>query len=380
MKTRIYIFLGIALATLFYSCEKTIDFKGDYMESKLVVNGNLMAGNKIWAGIYKSRSFLSEEEFYHSLPNAEVKLYENGVYVETLEYKGSLDTLRKQLPYDVVKEYVYNRGSYFGRTIAQAGKSYRLEVTCNGFETVTCETTIPAPVEITKIDTFTEIIVKDYGVLKYNWINIHFHDPVETQNYYMLQSDRTTGFVLNHNYSNVEEPFVPSDTILVRNDSYTGIQFFDPVFNNNNQAEDVIMGSPNNQYGIFNDSKIDGKDYKLSLVNYNLYESGGYNPYQSDGNENNSNDGFEYGNFNLLNIKLVSITKEYYNYLNTANYHFWFSDDPFSEPVSVASNVNGGMGIWAASGASEVKVVQGIYPMPGKTYINEYDYYNQNKR
>src|SRR5690606_11366066 len=153
------------------SCEKTIDFKGDYMEPKIVVQGNLAQGYPVRALVYKSRSLLSEEEFYNSLPNANVNLFADDIYIETLEYAGRVDTFRKQLPYDVVKEYIFTNGSYSGKTIAEVGKTYRLEVTCDGFELVTCETTIPAPVEITKVDTFTEIIVKDYGVLKYNWIN-----------------------------------------------------------------------------------------------------------------------------------------------------------------------------------------------------------------
>ena len=378
MKTRIYIFLGIAFAILFYSCEKTIDFKGDYVEPKIVVHGNLAQGYPVRARVYKSRSLLSEEEFYNSLPNAIVKLYADDIYIETLEYAGRVDTFRKQLPYDVVKEYTFTNGAYSGKTIAEVGKTYRLEVTCDGFEPVTCKTELPEPVEITKVDTVTEIMETGNGSVKYFWIYVHFHDPAGTQNYYMLQSDKTTGRVLNYFDQYSGEPFVPSDTILVNLGSYTGIQFADPVFNNNNQADDVIMGSPNNQYGIFKDSQIDGKDYKLGVAFYDRYYGGGYNPYPGGGygNGNILGDGFEYGNFSSLNIKLVSITKEYYNYLNTANYHFWFSDDPFSEPVPVASNIIGGMGIWAATSASEVKVVQGIYPMPGKTYINEYEYYN----
>lgn len=380
MNTKIYIL--ILLTALLYSCEKTIEFNGANMDPKIVVQGNLMSGYPIRALVYKSRSLLSDEEFYNSLPNANVKLYENDEYIETLEYAGRVDTFRKQLPYDVVKEYTFTNGAYSGKTIAEVGKTYRLEVTCEGFEPATCKTELPEPVEITKVDTVTEIMDTGNGSVKYFWTYIHFHDPAGTQNYYMLQSDKTTGRVLNYFDQYSGESFVPSDTILVNPGSYTGIQFADPVFNNNNQADDIIMGSPYNQYGIFNDAQIDGKDYKLGVAFRDQYYGGGYYPYPGGGygNSNILNDGFEFGNFNSLNIKLVSITKEYYDYLNTANYHFWFSDDPFSEPVPVASNVIGGMGIWSASSASKVNVVQGIYPMPGKTYLNEYDYYNQNKK
>ncbi len=376
MKQLVNIFIGILIISLFISCEKTIDFDGVNMEPKIVVNGNLKAGNPIRALVYKSRSLLSDEEFYNSLPNAEVKLYENDIYVETLEYAGRVDTFRKQLPYDVVKEYIFTNGNYSAMTIAEVGKTYRLEISCDGFDPVTCETTIPAPVEITKVDTITEVHDFGNGMVKNLWIYIYFHDPAGIQNNYMLQSEKTTGRVLNYYDQFSGETFVPSDTILVRQEGYTGIQLADPVFNNNNNADDVVMGSPENRFAIFSDSQIDGKDYKLSLVYNDPYYGGGYySPYQNDGNNNNSGDGTEYGNFSTLKIQLVSITKQYYDYLNSANYHFWFSDDPFSEPVPVASNVIGGMGSWGASSSSEIKIVNGTYPMPGKIYINEYEYY-----
>ena len=377
MKTLANIFIGILIISIFFSCEKTIDFNGVNMEPKIVVHGNLMAGYPIRAAVYKSRSLLSDEMFYNSLPNAEVKLYENNIYVETLEYAGRVDTFRKQLPYDVIKEYTFTNGGYSAKTIAEVGKTYKLEISCDGFEPVTCETTIPAPVEITKVDTITEVVDLGNGLVKNLWIYIYFHDPAGTHNHYMLRSEKTSGRVLNYYNQFSVETFVPSDTILVRQESYTGIQLADPVFNNNNNADDVIMGSPDNRFAIFNDSQIDGKDYKLGLIYYDqYYGGGGYNPYQTDGNGNNLGDGTEYGNFSALTIKLVSITKEYYDYLNSANYHFWFSDDPFSEPVPVASNVIGGMGSWGASGSSEIVILKGIYPMHGKIYINEYEYYN----
>ncbi len=378
MKTSIYIFIGIAFASLLYSCEKTIDFEGDNMESKIVVHGNLIAGYPVRAQVYKSRSLLSDEEFYSSLTNAEVKLFENDVYIETLEYAGRVDTFRKQLPYDVFKEYIFTIGSYSAKTVAKVGKTYRLDISCNGFDPVTCETTVPAPVQITKVDTVTEIIEMDYGTVKNSWIYIYFHDPAGTQNYYMLQSGKLSGRVLNYYDKQSGEPYVPSDTILVRNDSYSSIQLADPIFNNNSQADDIVLGSPNNRFAIFKDTQIDGKEYKLSLIYNDSYYGGViYSPYEGGGGNIKPIDDSEYGNFISLNIQFVSITKDYYDYLNTANYHFWFSDDPFSEPVPVASNVIGGMGSWGASSSSEINIVKGIYPMPGKTYIKEYEYYNR---
>ncbi len=380
MQTKLNVLIGIFVMALFYSCEKTIDFEGKNMDPKIVVHGNLIEGYPVRALVFKSRSLLLDEEFYNSLPNAVVELYEDEIYTETLEYSGRVDTFRKQLPYDVIKEYIFTNGSYSGKTIAKAGKSYRLEIKCDGFESVTCKTTMPEPIGITKFDTITEVRETENGPVVYSWIYIHFHDPAGIQNFYMLQSDRTSGRLLNNYDQSSGNTFVPSDTILVRTESYSNIGLSDPVFNNFSQANDVIMGAPENRYGIFTDLLIDGKDYKLGVLNGNPYfANGGYNPYQGGGggNGNNVGNGAEYGIFNSLNIKLVSITKEYYDYLNTANYHFYYSEDPFSEPVPVASNVIGGMGIWSASSISIINVTDGIYPMPGKTYINEYEYYNR---
>ncbi len=51
-------------------------------------------------------------------------------------------------------------------------------------------------------------------------------------------------------------------------------------------------------------------------------------------------------------------------------------NNPFAEPVPVYSNVKGGMGIFGSVAGSSVTSVLGEYPMDGKTYVDQPDYWD----
>lgn len=356
LKTAICIFSGF----LFFSCEKTIEFKGGDIQPRIVVYGNVIPGQPITASLFRSRSLFRAERFFESLPNAKADLYVNDILLETLVYEGRIDTLTEHLAYDVINEFTYHVGNYRGETVGEIGKTYRLEISCDGFDPVSCETTVPQAVDITKIDTFMSYAETDYGNNVQVGIGVHFKDPADGENFYRLQSDNTRGIVQFDRYNPQGENFVPTDTIVVRKNFGEGLNLMDPIFNNENQANDIILGTPYNRFGIFDDGMINGKSYMLSFSTF------GYNILPEE---------LEHGNFNLWEISLISMSKGFYDYLNSANYHFWYSDDPFSEPVPVYSNVKGGMGIWASSNASNAKVLIGTYPMEGKTYIENNGYY-----
>lgn len=354
------IIIGTFALIFFYACEKTIEFKGDNIQSKIVVNGNLIAEQPLKINISKSQSLLSEEEFFETLPNAIADLYEDNTFIETLTYTGKVDTFIKYLPYDVIKKIPFKVGNFSGKTIPKAGRTYRLEVTCDGFESVHCETTVPVPVEILKVDTVSYAYENEFQKYKNIHTTLHFNDPGNVNNYYRIESELKRGVVRNYNEYKQGLPFSPSDTILIRIEPGHGINSNDPLLSPQEQANDVIFGSPENRFNIFNDTYFNGKESKISIYNFS----------------DNQNIEMNFGNFSLQRISLISISKEYYNYLNTANYHFWYDQDPFSEPVPVTSNVVGGMGIFGSSGVSSFELLFGNYPTDGKTYITEDYNYN----
>ncbi len=349
--------LSLIILAFLFSCEKTIEFKGDNMEPKIVVNALLVVGEPISVQIMKSRSLLSDKPFVEALPEAKALLYEDGVLLETL------DTMLISYPTDNGEVLKYF-GGFGGKTIPKPGKTYRLEVSNDGLQPVSCETTVPQTVEIVKIDTITELTVNEDSknlslMLK---ITLHFSDPAGKENYYRLESSKTIGTIKNFYLQFSWQPFTPSDTIIVRSYFNHSIELLDPVFKSEGQANEVIFGSPDNRFSIFNDALIDGKDYGLTIYNYISYS-----PYEHKA-------GLEYGNFDLQKISLISLSKEYHDYLHSVNYHSWYSDDFFSEPYPVLSNVRGGMGIFGSSNISTAEILIGKYPMEGKTYIDSPSY------
>lgn len=331
------------------------------MNPKIVVNGLLTAGTKISANIFQSRSLLSGKGYFESLPNAQADLYVDGAFVETLKYEGKIDTFYKHLDYNVLEKIPYENGFYSSEIIAEPGKTYKLEVSCPGMNPVNCETTVPEPVEILSVDTITQAVEQEWGTLQFFNIKIKFKDPGNRKNYYRFQMNNLNGFVLTHQNNN---NIVYTDTVVIRKEQGIGYYTDDPIFkNSDSEANDIVMGTPDNRYAIFDDSQISGQEHTLKIY----FSSYPFDLY-----------GAEYGNFLIQQLILYSIPKEYFDYLNTANYHFWFEDDYFSEPVPVYSNVNGGLGIWSAVSISQHNITKGTYPMPGKSYI-DYDEYRQSQ-
>ncbi len=359
MQTQIKIITGILIAILFYSCEKTIEFEGELTNTQIVVNGILRPGEQISAGIYESKSFLEDADFFESITNAKADLYVDGTFVETLLYEEKVDTLTEYLEYGVTNKTIYNSGNYFGETTIEAGKTYRLEVSCDGLNTVNCETTVPIPVQITNVDTSStefEAATYQYTLLTFTFT---FTDEGSTNNFYRMRTDNIIGNPLGYHESDTT---IYTDTIIISFTENAGFSTSDPIFNdNNNEANEIVMGAPVNQYAIFTDGNIDGAEYNLK-ISYSYLTS---NEYQTP------------GSFNTKKFFLSSLSEEYYNYLNSANYHFWYDEDYFSEPVPVYSNVEGGMGIWASESFSQYNFTHGEYPIDGKTYVHYEDYISQ---
>ncbi|KJF42985.1 DUF4249 domain-containing protein [Draconibacterium sediminis] len=332
------------------SCEKEIEFKGDEIKPILVVNGLVVSGDTVTVKLLQSRSKLEDSFANVVVANAKVDLYVDDEFAETLK---------------PVKEMVYGSetpvmiGKYTSSVIGEAGKSYRLEIVADGFSPVSCETTVPEAIEISAWDTTTALNTNGYGYSGRTEFSIEFDDNGQQHNYYRLQSKSIEGQELLRYMP--DGMIIHSDTILIRQ-QYEWVEILNPQLNEAiNEADELITGTPTNQYAIFNDDSFNGKKMKLRFeLGYSSY-SYGYSNY-----DNNAS-------FKIRDICLYSISEEYYEYLNTANLHFWLDDDFFSEPVQVFSNIKGGVGIWASASCSSFSLQEGNYPMDDKVYI-EADY------
>ncbi len=353
MQKNIFI-LTVLCALLFSSCEKTIDFDGEGTAPMIVVNGLLVPGNPIEVSVSKSQSLLTGSYFFEFLTDAKVDLYIDGEFAETLIAEQSDE------PENPYYDTGYRRWFFKGQTIAENGKTYRLEVTNEGLQAVTCETTVPEPVQLMAVDTATEFIPADYGKQEMLGVKIKFADDVENKNFYRIQVDQLNGVNKNY-YSGTEQN---SDTVFLSKQLALYLNLFDPVFGGStNEADEIVTGTPYNRYALFDDGEISGEEYTVKvkiLLNYR-------NTYRSDILDEDS------GNFYERQIILYSLSPEYYEYLKSATNHFYYADDYFSEPVPVYSNVNGGMGIFAALDSASYSILSGTYPMEGKVYTDNYN-------
>ena len=352
MQKNIFILIMLC-ALLFSSCEKTIDFDGEGTAPMIVVNGLLVAGKPIEVRVTKSQSLLADSYFFEFLINAKVDLYIDGEFAETLIAEQSDE------PENPYYDTGYRRWFFKGQTIAENGKTYRLEVTNEGLQAVNCETTVPEPVQLIAVDTATEFIPVEYGTQEMLGVKIKFGDNAENNNFYRVQIDQLNGVNKNY-YSGTEQS---SDTVLLSKQLGLYLDLFDPVFGGStNEADEIVTGTPYNRYALFDDGEISGEEYTVKVrlsQNYNTYNP---DPFDEDS-----------GNFSERQIILYSLSREYYEYLRSSTNHFYYADDYFSEPVPVYTNVHGGMGIFAAVDSASYSILSGTYPMEGKVYVDHYN-------
>lgn len=346
MQKHILVFT-VLCAALLSACEKTIDFKGEDIDPKIVVNGLVTPGKPIEVRITRSENLLSESYASTILKDAVADLYVDDVLTEKLSINAQSDASE-----------TYSIPVFSSQTVAESGKTYRLEVSHEGLKPVTCETTVPTPVAI-EVDTLSTLLSGSWGTGLYIMVSLKFSDNAETKDYYRAQMDVMRG-VNKAYYDSYNEPEDLSDTVLIRFYA-SGVDISDPIFKGNDQADDIVTGTPENRFALFDDSDINGKEYILKL---------GFmaNPNYSAEIEEGS------GNFFEQQIILKTLTPEYYEYLNSVNSHFWYGDDYFSEPVPVYSNVKGGLGIFASEAPAVYTIIFGNYPLDDKVYIENYNY------
>ena len=180
MNKKTWIILIFLLINL--SCEKSIEVELPTVDEKIAVMGLFSTDEVFSVKISHSKHIFDTSSTFH-LDKVIIDFYENKTFIETLE----------------------NKGSVFGRLkfVSPSGfkcsekKSYTINVSATGFETVFAENTVPEPVQILVVDTSTVIAeLPDwyFGHLgPFNQIRlllecrIRFKDPPGISNYYTLQ-------------------------------------------------------------------------------------------------------------------------------------------------------------------------------------------------
>ncbi|MDD3567547.1 MAG: DUF4249 family protein [Bacteroidales bacterium] len=173
---------------LFSSCYKKLDWNPPEFEKKPVVNGIIKSGSLVSIMVSTAVKFTAKPT--PAVDNAEVLLYVNNEYAETLEYIGD--------------------GLYQSQLIAQEGREYRCEVTIPGYPTATCSTRIPKHQNIVKFEHINMAGVDEEG-LTYPAVKVTFDNLPDTPVYYEVVIRLFEG----EDYKGIADPFYIVDPVLL---------------------------------------------------------------------------------------------------------------------------------------------------------------------
>jgi hypothetical protein len=317
MKYKYFLYI-LPLITLLFSCEKVIEFNGDEVKTKLVLNSILTPDSIVKIQLTESRFFLDSNPTFNPIDDADVKLWKDGSLIEPLQNTGE--------------------GYYTGTYIPCEGDNLRITASCSGFDPVECEMQIVSPTPIISVDTTNTSLRKDiyyksdYGEGGFwttgedgSWITadsveflifegnitIKFKDHATIAGYYAIMLE------MHIHYEN--------GNVYVWPVNYTSD---DMVFKTNNE---ITFDDDDYQFlYIFSDELFDGKEYALKI------KARGVNMYfPADDSKITGQE---------MQVTLQSLSPSYYMYLKTRDANS--ESNFFTEPVQIYTNIKGGIGIF----------------------------------
>lgn len=305
---------GLMLIFLFSACEKEIEYTGDAVLPILVLNADIKAGEEITCDLTRSVSIFESTQrdpddgrYYYdtSLRDAQLELYCDGELIGEPTWSG----------------YNYRWGE-----VAQEGKEYTIKASHPTYENISASTKVLAQPEITDVHVQAD----------YSRYETHFSITLNDEpgkNYYRLNAFRE----MTYKYTDYGEEDGYSESVSTHN---IEIYSNDAILNYNKAVttgDDLFADYPPNVFMIFDDALFEGKSQKVNF----------YYDYIS------KND--EWCTYVYI-FEVQQISKELYLYYKSIDHYDYYDESPFSEPVMVYSNVEGGAGILGSSSKAEVRV------------------------
>lgn len=278
------------------SCEKELELDAEFKTTKLVVY-SLFSNNEVWEVEVTNSLNILESKSFEFVDNANVEIQDEG---------GNL-----------IERLVFQDSSYISAigTKPQLDKTYRIKVSAPNFETVTSQGKCADNVPIISIDSSSSI-TQDRWVDKKYTCSLKFKDVAGKENYYAV--------ILKLKRTEIDSNSWSVDTTVYQYDQ--SLYSRDP-FNENN----FLFNGP----VLFKDRLFDGQEQIVNFT-FSLFQS--------------SDRKVIYDN----KLQFISMTKEAYDYLMSSELFFERYDDPFSNPVQVYDNIEGGFGIFAGQSIYEI--------------------------
>lgn len=288
-------------AFLISACNTVLDVELPEREPKLVVNCLFEQDSQFVFDVSVSKEILDTATLRH-LEGAEIVLTASD---------GTSETINTSQLIPIGFE---EKRAYVSTTRATEGLSYGIVVSHPGYPSVSSSAEVETGVKITSLDTsifFESFVGETYPVLR---LSVGFDDPLG-QDYYELKVFRY-GTIITY-----EPPNFFPDTIL----GFEEVFYYFP-------SESLLSDLGGS---TFDDELFEGRSYEI-VVNIDSYYLIDFNEVPGDTNSP----------FFLL-PELRSISSEYYQYQTTLSRYQSSQGDPFSQPVQVYNNIDGGFGIFA---------------------------------
>ena len=309
---------------LLSACQEDLILNADLPEpdAELVVSG-LFEPDSPWTVYVNTNTPLVGTAAPEAVISARVEILEGEQVIEALPFDKSL--FLEALPFEGVTA---TSGGTIARYRSQAqrpevGKDYRIRVSAEGYDTVTGADVVPRRVPIIA-STFTDHVGTDeVGTLAE--VRLSFDDPASETNYYNLRvhqrgfdkknervsGSQSWGFSV---ISDLQDDFFGADP-----DDFLG---------------DGEIFEANEDGVTFSDVFFEGQQKEVVLQ-----VRGG----AACGSVSQNDDSLVCQTV----VELSAVTEAFYRYHRTLQFQNEASENPFAEPVSIMSNLNNGMGIFA---------------------------------
>lgn len=314
MNTSAMIFRILIASTLLLStgaCTKFIEFEGEDATPRLVVNGVFSPDSVFEIEMSNSLGFIDVAQIAPRTDGRAVVYDASSNLIDSLVHVGD--------------------GIYRGTSAATVGNTYTVRASAGRFDEVYATDILPLPVPVDSWDTASAESSDPF--LGNGSLDIFFTltDPADRDNYYMVEIFQSPGYYIDYVFNPVTEQFEP-DTI-----------FFDgpPTRQYMSTSDQVLQIEANEfsdggeQFGsvfFFTDRLFSGETRRFQVrLDY-------------------------YAGYSDIEIRLTSASRGYWRYMRTIDRYDYSSGDPFSEPVQIYTNIEGGLGIWAGYSVSSATI------------------------
>ncbi|MDR1408663.1 MAG: DUF4249 domain-containing protein [Tannerella sp.] len=307
--------LCAALAGMFASCTRIVDFSGELPGPKLVVNCFVNPDSVV--RVHVSRSWNIAETGGEALTDATVLLYVN-------DELQPPDARSPAWP------------SYLSHAALGEGDRVRLVVAAKGYDEASAETTVPPKTPILAVDTarFGDRSMRFFIRLKDVEAGMPNRYRLDVSQEYLIDGEwhvaSSSGI-----YSGVGGVF-DGGRFDYEQDAALLAEFEDV-------NSDILGTSDRNIFGLFSDDLFDGREYTLNVSLHPMFMPDSYSFVDGMFVPDTRIAGMRY------TFRLVTLSQSAYRYLKTLTIQENSGEENvFTEPSAVYCNIAGGLGILGA--------------------------------